>query len=166
MSEKDTVETAEDAQEATEATAVTEDTNEAEDGATDAPEPSWNPEKAREKIRKANAEAKALRERAKAAEDKAKGAENAEKRAADLEAKLLRLQVGYKYGLPEDLVDRLRGDSEEALAADAEKLLDLVSPRKTGSKPVEKLRPGGAPAQDDDEDDPKALLASVRARYS
>lgn len=165
MSEQDTVETAEDAQEAPEAPAATEDTSEAEASAQEASEPSWDPEKAREKIRKANAEAKALRERAKAAEDKAKGAADAEKRAADLESKLLRMQVGYKYGLPEDLVDRLRGDSEEALAADAEKLLDMIAPKKTGSKPVEKLRPGGAPVQDEDEDS-KELLARVRARYS
>jgi hypothetical protein len=51
-------------------------------------------------------------------------AEKAQREQA--EQSLLRLRVAVAKGLPADLVDRLRGDSEEELSADADSLLALV----------------------------------------
>lgn len=70
-------------------------------------------------------------------------AAEAEKRATALEQTALRQKVALTKGLPSDLVDRLRGDDEEALAADADSLLALLntptSPRadpSQGAKPA------------------------------
>lgn len=50
----------------------------------------------------------------------------AEKRAADAETALARYRVAVAKKLPAELVDRLRGSTEEELAADADSLLQLV----------------------------------------
>lgn len=107
--------------------------------------------RAREKISKANSEAAALRKRTKAAEQKA--AENAGhgEKVTALEAENLRLRVGIKHGLPDSLVDRLKGSTEEELLEDAEKLLALFTPGKGKTptqQPRERLRGGGDPTQD------------------
>lgn len=111
--------------------------------------------RAMDKIRKANAEAKSLRDRAKAAEDaqanaeqKAKDLESAAARIPDLEAQLLRERIARKIGLPDALVDRLRGTTEADVLADAESLVALVTPKPKPGRPVESLLPGtGVPAQ-------------------
>lgn len=53
----------------------------------------------------------------------------AEKAAADRESALLRYRVATAKNLPADLVDRLKGDTEEELSADADALLALIPPR-------------------------------------
>lgn len=50
-----------------------------------------------------------------------------EKRLQSVEAAALRRSVALAKGLPADLVDRLRGESEQELAADADALLALVN---------------------------------------
>lgn len=120
------------------------------DPATDQqPDEAFDASRAMEKIRKANSEAKALRERAKAAEDatataeqKAKDLEAQAARVPDLEAQLTRERVARKLGLPDALVDRLRGTTEEEGLADAEALVALVAPKQKTLRPVESLKPG------------------------
>lgn len=50
----------------------------------------------------------------------------------ELERQALRFQVGVAKGVPAELIDRLKGDTEEALGADADKLLALVTPEAPG----------------------------------
>lgn len=71
--------------------------------------------------------------RAEAAEKKAAEAE-ARIKAADLRA--LRVKVGAEKGLPSALVDRLAGDDEESIAADADAILaSIPKPVTPGSNP-------------------------------
>lgn len=51
-----------------------------------------------------------------------------ERTANESTAALARYRVAVAKGLPPELVDRLRGNSEEELAADADQLLELVRP--------------------------------------
>lgn len=86
-----------------------------------------------EKRAKANAEAAArlaqLEESQKSVEERLTSrAEKAEARIPELERENARLRVALAKGLPVDLVDRLRGDTEDELAADADSLLALVKP--------------------------------------
>lgn len=122
----------EDAQEAvTEEPADEPEDDESEDG--------WDRDKALEKIRKTNAEAKALRERAKAAEAKAAGADEIAKALSDSQAENLRLKVALKYGLDEKIASRLQGETEEDLLKDAEELLGLFQPKAPSGRPQPKL---------------------------
>lgn len=97
-------------------------------------------------LQKANKEAEMLRLKLKEFEDRDKNEQQllaervaaAEKVAADREAELRRYRVGTAKGLPADLIERLRGDSDDDLAADADKLLSLLpapaaAPRATGA---------------------------------
>lgn len=49
-----------------------------------------------------------------------------------LRSENLRLRVAVQKKLPVDLIDRLRGNDEESLAADADKLLELFTPAQPG----------------------------------
>ena len=122
------------------------------DSEDDKPE-EWDRERAAAKIREANREAKALRQRAKAAEEKANQATDFEKRAADAEAKALRLEIGYKLGLPIGLADRLKGSTEEELIADAKELMSFVStPAPASGRPQPNLggvEPQAEPVRDE-----------------
>jgi hypothetical protein len=90
-------------------------------------------EKAAKQARK---EADDLRAKVKQFEDKDKSeqdkltdkATEAEKRAAKAETELLKLKVATNKKLPSDLAERLRGETEEELEADAERLSALVKP--------------------------------------
>lgn len=66
----------------------------------------------------------------------------AEKREAELaveRAKLLRLKVAGEKGIPLAMADRLRGETEEEMVADAEALLPLLKPAEgPGIPPVKK----------------------------
>jgi hypothetical protein len=169
---------------APEAPATESDAPEAEAGApaTEAPETEkpegddptggWDPEKAREKIRKANAEAKALRERAKTAET---SVGDKDRRISELESTLLREKVGRKLGLEDDddsreFLDRLKGSTEEEILADAEKLLGLMQSRgqknnpPPGRRPSEDIKGGRDSEVVYENDDPAKLAAAVRAR--
>lgn len=114
----------------------------------------FDPDRALAKIKKLNSEAENLRKRAKEAEDKAAGSDEKDTRIKALEAENLRIRVGAKHGLPEELIERLRGESEEEILADAEKLLAFVTPRRPPTdKPAEHLRGGTAPTAEPEETD-------------
>src|SRR5687768_5048933 len=82
-------------------------------------------------LRKANKEAETLRLKLKEYEDRDKTEQQrleeravaAERAATEYETALLRYRVASVKGLPAELVDRLRGGSEEELLADADALL-------------------------------------------
>lgn len=59
-------------------------------------------------------------------------AETAEQRSQQLEHKLLAARVAREVGLPAEMEDRLRGDSEDELRADAEALKELFGGRTRG----------------------------------
>lgn len=86
----------------------------------------WDKERALRKIRKANAEAKALRERAKAAEEAAKATPDLKAKNTQLEAENLRLQVALELGLPAQIASRLQGGTREELLTDAEEFMKLL----------------------------------------
>ena len=89
-------------------------------------------EKARnleQQLAKIEADRKAATE--KAAAEQGQWQQLAEQRAKELEAERLnntRLRIAAQKGIPADLVGRLQGDSEEAIAADADKLLAFLKP--------------------------------------
>lgn len=107
---------------------------------------------AREKIRKVNSENRNLRKRAADAEAKAKDSGEKDVRLTALEAENLRLRIGVKHGLPEALVKRLSGSTEEEIMQDAEELLELFGGGKKPAtqQPKERLRGGGDPTQEPD----------------
>lgn len=123
----------------------------------DAPEPDPTPdepeafdaEKAREKIRKVNSEAASLRKRLADAEAQAKGSDDKDKTISTQEAEIIRLRVAVKHGLPEALVKRLSGSTEEEILKDAEELMELFGgPKKPPTQqPREALRSPGDPTK-------------------
>ena len=151
----------------------------------------FDPDRAQAKIRKANAEARALRERLKAAEEKAakydewqetqkseqqraaEALEAAEKRAHDAEQRLLRLEVAAEKGLTPAQARRLVGTTRGELEADADELLESCgTPTPTPPpgeavprRPREALRPGGrGEPEPPEETDPRKLAARVPRR--
>lgn len=128
-----------------------EDLDNEPDEEPEEPESGFDPDKAREKIRKVNSENRNLRKRATDAEKQAEAAKDAGTRVTALEAENMRLKVAVKLGgqLPDDLIERLRGSSEEELLEDAEKLLGYFEQRKPPTnQPREKLRGGGDPTHE------------------
>lgn len=126
--------------------------------ATEGEAPDWrkdfDADKAADRIRKLQSEAKNLRTRAKEAEEKAQGVDEKDQRISALEASTLRYEVGYDLGLPKELVGRLNGQTREELIEDAKSLLELVkAPTTRTRKPVEALRGGGEPEQAPEERD-------------
>ena len=119
------------------------------------PEPKTIPY---ERFKEVNDKAKTLEDQLKAITDAQKKAdedklkdenkwkdlyEKTEQEKTEKEKELLRLRVASRKGLPADLVDRLRGETEQELEADAEKLLEFIKePQGPGVPPK---RPGGAP---------------------
>lgn len=111
-------------------------------------------ERALDKIKKVNSENANLRKRMKALEVFEKQAQEAEQaklteaerfaaqiaeataRADAAEKRLLRQSVARKAGLPDDLADRLQGDDEDSLLADAQRLVELFP-----NKPVRRSDP-------------------------
>lgn len=122
---------------------------------------SFDAERALKKIHKANAEAARLRERARKAET------DRDEKVSALEAEKLRLRIGYRLGLPEKLIDRLKGKTEEEILADAEDMLGALGAGKRPSptqKPKEALRGGSKPDDEPEETDPRKLAARVPRR--
>jgi len=145
-------------------TEVDESTETEQDAGQDAP--SFDADKAREKIRKINSENQNLRKRATEAEAKAQeNADNGERLTA-LEAENLRLRIGVKHGLPESLVKRLSGSTEEELLQDAEELMELFKGKTVPTnQPKERLRGGGDPTADADPTaDPDKFAADMFRR--
>lgn len=122
----------------------------------------FNSDKALEKIRKLNSEAKGLRDRAKAAEQKVADGDALSKENADLASKVLRLQVAIKHGLPEGLASRLTGSTEAELLADAEELMSLFEAKRPPSlSPTPKALRASTPSPTDAPVDLDALVAEV-----
>ena len=111
-----------------------------------------------ERFKQINEKASDLEKRLKGIEDKKKADE--EKELKDKEdyktlfeqeqaknktkdSELLRLRVAQKKGLPAELIDRLKGETEQELEADADKLLAFVDTSKSLGHPPRKL--GGGP---------------------
>lgn len=102
-------------------------------------QPQATPEPVDPRVKKANDEAKAYRRQLRETEaelekfrdaqktEAEKLAERAQKAEAD-RANLLRRAVAAELGLPSDLAERLRGDDEDELKADAEALKALLAP--------------------------------------
>lgn len=122
----------------------------------------FDPEKAREKIRKQNSELKGLRNRAKEAEKKASGVDEKDQQITAQEATILRYEVAFDLGLPKELASRLQGNDREEVLKDAESLLELVSAgrRPPSKRPAENLRGGGEPDREPEETD----LTKIGAR--
>lgn len=92
----------------------------------------------------------------------------AEKNAALATLEAARLRVALKKGLTETQAKRLIGDTEEALEADADELLESFKGdvQDTTRRPRERLRPGAVPSADTDEGlSPRELAAKVPQRY-
>ncbi len=89
-------------------------------------------EKAKEEAEeKAKEEAEAnmteLEKAQKAAADAEAGREAAEKAKAEAELSSLRTRVGTEKGLPSTLADRLQGEDEESIRADADEMVKTLS---------------------------------------
>lgn len=153
MSDEDT--TVEEAQEAPDTEQDSVDTEVVEEQDDSDADESFDAREALKKIRKQNSELKSLRARAKEAEQKAnQSTEEKDRELSMLKSELLRTKVGAKTGLPEQIVERLKGDTEEEMLADAESFLEVVSPKRPPSqKPAEALRGGGRPAEEPEETD-------------
>jgi hypothetical protein len=123
------------------------------DESTSTDDDGFDPDKAREKIRKINSENRNLRKRAADAEAKAQGSDEKDKKLTALEADNMRLRVAVKHGLPESLVKRLTGTTEEEILQDAEELMELFGSKKPPTQqPREKLRSPGDPSGNADVD--------------
>ena len=141
----DTADTADD--EATDDTQDSQEENSDDTADESTDDDGFDPEKAREKIRKINSENRNLRKRAADAEAKAQGADEKDQKLTALEADNMRLRVAVKHGLPESLVKRLTGTTEEEILQDAEELMELFGSKKPPTQqPKEKLRSPGDPS--------------------
>lgn len=131
---------------------------EPEDPANDPDADETISEKVRDKIRKINSENRNLRKRATDAEEKAKGLDEKDQKLTALEADNMRLRVAVKHGLPEALVKRLTGTTEEEILQDAEELMELFGSKKPPTqRPKENLRSPGDPAGNADIDVEKVV---------
>ena len=128
-------------------------------------EPDWrkdfDPDKAADRIRKLQSEAKNLRERAKTAEKKVGDVDTLTKERDGLAADNLRLTIGYELGLPMALAKRLQGATREELIADADELVKIAGARPVARKPVEALRGGGEPEREPEETDVRKIGARM-----
>lgn len=130
-----------------------EDVTEDDDGADDEGE-QVDTSKLLERLRKKNSENQALRKRTKDAEEKAQNATDAEQRAKALEAENLRYKVALDNGIPAAIAQRLIGNTEEELLADAQTLMEQFGVKAPPSQqPREKGRVqniGNAPLEETD----------------
>lgn len=112
--------------------------------------------KERRAAREAEKRAKAAEARVKEHEDAQKSeaektaerAEKAERERDEARAELLRARVAARTGLPDELVDRLRGDTEEALEEDAKSLMAAMG-ATPGKKKPPAARDGDTPKAND-----------------
>jgi hypothetical protein len=135
-------------------------------------------------LKKANKEAEESRRKLKEIEDRDKSEGEkltdritaAEKRADEAESRALRLEVAASKGLTPGQAKRLAGTTQEELEADADELLADFAPVSTGGdeedehrstpggRPKERLRGGGAPAEEPEESDPRKLADLIPRR--
>jgi chromosome segregation ATPase len=176
---------------------ITPDVEPDEDSPEETPKPedkgdTFDAERAKAKIAKANQEAANLRKRLKDLEPlalKAKELEDANKselekltedreghkgRADKAETSLRKLTVALEAA-PEGaslahvraVAKRLSGDTDEELAADAEELYELLGSKatpKVPGKPKEALKGGGDPDEAPEETDPRKLAEMIGRR--
>lgn len=149
------------------------------------PEESFDPDRAKAKISKANAEAASLRKRLREAEEykqKWEELENskkseieratdkltkAEQRALEAEQRAFRMEVALEKGLTTAQAKRLVGNTKEELLADADDLLASFAPKTSEApslpeKPREVLRGGGDPTEPPEETNPRKLAALIQ----
>lgn len=99
--------------------------------------------KERQQRREADKRANDLAARLKEIEDRDKTeaerlreqAEAAARESAEARAQLMRERVARRMNVPDELVDRLRGDNEEALEEDAKSLLGAITAREPEPPP-------------------------------
>lgn len=91
-----------------------------------------------------------------------------EQTVADLNAKIagyetssMRTRIALQNGLPLDLADRLVGDDEESIKADAERLAGFVKPNKPIVPPLRSQEP---PLGDDEDADLKEMLKNLNEK--
>lgn len=104
-------------------------------------------------LKKANKEAETLRLKLKEFEDRdkteaqklAERASAAEGEAATAKQELMRYRIAAKKKLPAELADRLHGATEEEMAEDADKLLEVFGQRSTPSYDGGVRKPAPAP---------------------
>jgi type IV secretory pathway VirB10-like protein len=108
-------------------------------------------------LKKANKEAETLRLKLKDIEDRDKSetqrateeASQAKADAAQARTDFLRLKVGMAKGLPASLAERLKGDNEEEMTADADALLVALKPKGNGAGSFDAGTRQTAPASPD-----------------
>lgn len=128
-----------DPQEGQESSPETDGQEDGDDESQEDESTPFDSDRALRKIQKLNSENKNLRTRAQEAEEKASGSEELTKTNEQQASEILRLRVALKHGLPEALVGRLNGSSEEELLADAEELMGLfVAKEPPSQKPKRK----------------------------
>ncbi len=162
---------ADEAATAEESTEETEAVEETVEDTKVTPEDDWKAKarkhekaakQAREALESAQTELKKYEDRDKSEADKAEEARKAlEARASKAEAELLRLKVAQKKNLPPELAERLRGETEEELEEDAERLSELVKP----GKPSVDTDAGKGKAASEAPTDPAALADRVSRDY-
>jgi hypothetical protein len=129
------------------------------------PEAAWDPKRAKEKIRKLNQEIQStktkLAEAPKPDDVRAKDAQ-----ISELQAATLRYEVALDLGLPKQVASRLQGQTRDEMVADAEQLLELLSPTKApaSQRPAEHLRGGGQPEREPEETDLSKLGSRIFRR--
>lgn len=176
---------------------ITPDVDDVDDSPEETPEvdkaeDTFDADRAKAKITKANQEAANLRKRLKELEPlalKAKELEDANKseteklsedrdghkgRADKAEASLRKLTAAFDAA-PDgaspaqirQVAKRLTGDTDDELQADAEELFELVGAKgkpKVPVKPTEALKGGGDPDESPEETDPRKLAALIAQR--
>lgn len=88
----------------------------------------------------------------------------AEKDAAVAKTELARLRVAMRKGLTPEQAEFLRGDTEDEIEANAEKLLASFTPAEKPDsplRPTERLRSGAVPTVETEPSDPAALAERV-----
>lgn len=147
---------------------ATEPTDTPDQPDTPKPEVDWKAKSREwEKRAKANADAAAklaeIEEAKKSEQERlTERAEKAETDARDSAVALLRYKVAVSKGLPPELVARLQGDTEEELAADADGLLQLITPSETPPGPRPDLSQGARSGADALNGDP--LLEGLKTK--
>lgn len=92
------------------------------------------------------------------AERNREAAETATKERDEARSQLIRERVARRLQVPDALVDRLRGGTEEALEEDAKSLLGAITAREPNSK-----RPAGPPARDGNTPETPSLDQQITA---
>jgi hypothetical protein len=93
-----------------------------------------------------------VQDQSKTAEERARDAAEAKSAAERTAAENLRLRVALDKGLPADLVDRLQGETQAELEADADTLVARLAPPQPSTPPAPDLGGGArnsAPAPGD-----------------